>query len=312
MHKTFCIALLGITSFFSTLVGHEFFYFTPQQISKHLANYSEEEKEAIAQDLDVVRSVCLPNVSRRRETPIYIATAGSPGSRKSTILERFLAQNERFSQAAYIDPDQRGLKFMVHTYYAQSLSARAISNYQDYSQATKAAYEKWRSASNYITLVLMEEAFWSKRDIVYGTTSTGVHTEEFLAKVKDRGYEIVLLLCSCEEAFREQALNYRIDEQRFYQSTPEDALSKGKLFPQRMAAYFTHADTLYLYWSDELFVPERLAAVCADGRIQIMDSGAFELFLGKFESDRTLLQTEGHDIPSWNELVALYCNRFEG
>lgn len=310
MQKSIFTLALGAVSilFPFASAGQEYLFFSPQAIESHLRGYSEDEKAAIGKDLDVVRSVCSYNTdeSEKIEKPLYLATAGSPGARKSTILERFLRDHSLISKTTYIDPDQRALKFMSHTYCSQSLSALTIGDYENYAMAVKSAYEKWRGASNFIALTLLEESFLHKKNIAHGTTLTGEHTPQFLAKVKDAGYDITLLLCSCEDAFRKKAIQYRNEEQKFYQSTPEDAIIKGKLFPQRMPAYFTYADTLYLYWSDDLATQERLAAVLQDGDLKILDVQALNLFIQKFENDRELLNAERKQIPSWDELVNLY------
>ncbi len=307
MHR---ILILTICCLFTILSAKESYVFlSSQQIAVHLSDYNEDELEAIEQDLNVVRSVCFPKqttASDSSERPLYIATAGGPGARKSTILERHLERYALHDSIAYLDPDQRGLKFMVHTYYAQSLSAKATANYSDYLLARKAAYEKWRGASNYIALSLLEEAFAQQRNIAYGTTSTGDHTGIFLQKAKEAGYHIVLLLCSCEDAVRVQAVRYRNEEQKFYQSTPEDALKKGKLFPQRFQDYLSYADTLYLYWSDDLFQPERLAAILDQGKVEVLDAQALSCFIEKYEADRALLAAEGITLPSWNTLMRNY------
>ncbi len=119
-----------------------------------------------------------------------------------------------------------------------------------------------------------------------------------------------MLLCSCEDSFRKNAIQYRNEEQKFYQSTPEDALAKGKFFPQRLSAYFTYADTLYLFWSNDLATPERLAAIFVEGNIQVLDQDAYNRFISKFEIDRSSLQAEEKNLPTWNELVHLYYDRF--
>lgn len=314
MKKSIFTIALGAASLLSSFAAaaENFLFFSPQAIVSHLNGYNEDEKAAIGKDLDVVRSVCLCNINESEdiEKPLYLATAGGPGARKTTILERFLRDNSLLSKTTYIDPDQRALKFMSHTYYSQSLSALVIGDYENYSMAVKNAYEKWRGGSNFIALTLLEDAFLHKRNIAHGTTSTGEHIPKFLAKVKDAGYAITLLLCSCEDAFRKKAIQYRNEEQKFYQSSPEDALNKGKFFPQRMSAYFTYADTLYLYWSDDLATQERLAAVLKDGGLEVLDMQAFNLFVQKFENDRESLNVEGKQIPSWDELVNLYRNRF--
>ncbi len=287
---------------------HATIFFSPEMCKSHLKTYSDKEKEAIEQDLKVVKSVCFPKVASSKAC--YIATSGSPGSRKSTILERYLSANDLLDKVAYLDPDQRGLKFMVHTYVSQSLSLLTLSKDPSFLVSQKNAYEKWRGASNYITLTLLEEAFSEKKSIAHGTTSTGEHIASFLPKVKEAGYSTTLLLCYSEDDFRQKSIQYRNHEQKFYQSTPEDAVSKWKAFPQRMSAYFSHGDTLYLYWSKDLETKESLAAIFKDGKLEVIDAGAYTSFTQKFEKDRKLLEKESISIPPWEELLQLYFARF--
>lgn len=90
---------------------------------------------------------------------------------------------------------------------------------------------------------------------------------------------------------------------RFYQSSPEDAVAKGKFFPQRMEAYFTYADQMYFYWSDGLSAPERLAGIWRHGKLEIHDEEAMELFINKYEEDRAILQAEGKTIPAFDTFL---------
>lgn len=303
--------VLNITCVFSSIFAEEnYLFFSPQMRSTYLQGYTDKEKWAIDQDLQIVRNICLPERKLHHRAPIYVATAGGSGARKTTILERCLKENPLFSDCAYIDPDSRGLKLMVNTYHSQSLSALTISEYIHYSSATKAAYEKWRDASNYIAYNLLEEALAQKRDIAHGTTSTGEHVPKMLSKIKEAGYEIIMLLCGCDDSLRQKAVHYQREEQKFYQSTPEDVLSKSKVFPKRMPTYFVYADILYLYWSEDLGVRERLAAIFQDGKVQILDSDAYARFINKFETHRAMLVKEGENLPSWNEMVDLYRVRY--
>lgn len=282
-----------------TCVGlHAELFFTPEMISTHLKPYTEKEVQLLEKDLNVVRSICLDN-SENTEIPFYLATAGAPGSRKTTILEKFISDHPAYQGGVYLDPDPRTLRFMAHTYYAQSLTPFVISQTGDYNQVIKNAYDKWRAGSNYIVLSLFEEAVAAGRSVIYGTTSTGAHIPNFFAKLKENGYQIVLLLCSCPDNLRYEAVDYRNQVIRFYQSSPEDAVSKGKFFPQRMGAYFAYADLMYFYWSDDLFSPERLAAVWQNGRMEIHDDEAMQRFVDKYESDRAALAAEGQMIPAF-------------
>lgn len=286
--------------------------FSPEQISSHLVSYDDKEKEDIAKDLEVVRSICHVKEAPSKERPFYLASAGGPGSRKSTILERFIQSHPEFQQGVYLDPDHRALKFMAHTYYDKSLSALQAASNPDYLEIRKAAYEKWRGASNYITFSLLEETLQKKSDIIHGTTLTGAYVEEFLKKLKAEGYHITLVLCYCEDEIRQEAIEYRNNEQRWYQSTPDDASSKGKVFAEKLSVYFQYADTLHLYWSDDLMAEERIAAVFDKGEMIVAEGCACVLdrFLGKFDDDRDALLAEGKTIPPWDELFQLYLNRF--
>jgi hypothetical protein len=304
-------ALLFLATLFSAGESRDsYLFFSPKMTQSYLVLYTDAEKELIEKDLSVVRSVCFDKVKPAEKTPFFLTTAGGPGARKSTILERFVSSHPEYQSGVYVDPDQRGLKFMPHTYYAQSLSAKSIAESDQYSPAIRAAYEKWRGASNYITYQLMEEAFYKGMSVVHGSTSTAVHVNDFFSQLKNRGYDITLLLCSSTDQFRFDAVQYRNAEQRFYQSTPEDAFNKGKAFAERMSVYFTKADTLYVYWSDCLDKPEQLAAVFSKGALLLINQNALEKFVTKYEMDRETLLAEGKELPSWNELVETYQARF--
>lgn len=277
-------------------------FFSTQMIETHLSGYDKEEKTAIMKDLAIVRDVCFSGKHENPERPFYLATAGAPGARKSTILERFLITHPEYAEGVYTDPDQRALKFMVHTYYTRSLNALANASHEKYQMVQKAAYEKWRGASNYIALIVLEEAFQGRFNVIHGSTSTGGHIPLFFEKLKKAGYSLNLILCSCEDSLRAETVNYRCEEQKIYQSTPEDALSKGKFFAQKMEHYFQWADSLYLFWSDALLTPERLAATYINKTLTIHDQEAYSNFVSKYERDRQAFHLEGIEIPSWKEL----------
>lgn len=281
---------------------HAELFFTPQMISSHLKGYSDDEVRLIKKDLFVVRSVCLEGAHDTNHR-FYLATAGAPGARKTTILERFLSTHPEYQEGVYLDPDARTLKFMVHTYYALSLNHHVIATANNYDIVIKNGYEKWRGGSNYIALSLIEESFEAGRSVIHGTTSTGAHVPNFFAKLKENDYDIVLLLCSCSDDFRYEAVDYRNRNIRFYQSSPEDAFSKGTLFSQRMGAYFAYADILYFYWSDDLLSPERLAGVWTHGHLEVLDHKAMQHFINKYERDRATLANEGVALPSFHEFL---------
>jgi hypothetical protein len=300
--KYVIVCACACLGFFSFSINAELF-FSPKMISSHLKDYSNEEISLLNKDLNVVRSVCFDGVIHNTSKPFYLATAGGPGSRKTTILEKFLASHPEYQGGVYLDPDPRTLKFMVHTYYARSLTPFVVSTSNSYDQVIQNAYDKWRAGSNFIVLSLLEEAFSAKNSIVYGTTSTGAHVADFFSKLKENDYQIILLLCSCPDDVRYQAIDYRNRVLRFYQSSPEDAVAKGIFFPQRMQTYFTYADQLYFYWSDSLFTPERLAGVWSKGKMEVYDAEAMQRFVDKYQTDRLTLKKVGVSLPSFDILI---------
>lgn len=298
MKKLFLIlAFLGCVNLQAEL------FFTPEMISSRLKGYSEEEVKLIEKDLQVIRSVCLDD-KRNVPTKFYLATAGGPGARKTTILEKFVSTHPEYQEGVYLDPDARGLKFMAHTYQARSLNALVISHADSYSEVIKNAYNKWRDGSNYIVLTLLEEALAAGRSIIHGTTSTGAHVPDFFSKLKQDNYKIVLLLCLCPDNVRYEAIRYRNETVGFYQCSPEDAVAKGSLSSERMGAYFSHADQLFFYWTDRLFGSERLAGVWQNGKLEIHDAEAMQNFVEKYEADRASVAATGKSIPSFEKLLS--------
>jgi len=291
--------MVSLLTCLTAITASAHLFFTDEMIQRHLQGYSEEEVSLVKKDLDVVRSVCFDKEGPS-DRKFYLATAGSPGARKTTILEHFMQDHPEYSQGIYLDPDPRTLKYMVHTYYS-SLTPLIISQKENYAEVLQEAYNKWRGASNYIVLTLLEEAFHAGNSIIYGTTSTGAHIPSFFNTLKQNGYDVVLLLCSCPDQLRFNAIQYRNDVIRFYQSSPEDAVSKGKFFPQRIKDYFAYGDLIYFFWSDELSSKERLAAIWAkESGLDVQDEEAFAKFIEKYETDRIVLQNENIFLPTFD------------
>lgn len=306
---SFFVSLLAISPCFSVETSQVFF-FSPEMISSYMKEYSSNEKEAILKDLEVVKGVCFLKENVLVNKPIYLATAGAPGSDHALIVEKFMAKNFSKTPFIYLDPDERGLKFMVHTYYSQSLSALSISQYKTHLDAVTQAYEKWRSASNFITYTLLEEAFNAHQNIAHGTTSTKRDLPSFFSKVKDSGYEIILLLCSANEAVLNKIIEHRNNEKKMYFSTPEDNTNKAIAFVKMIPNYLKYADALYIFWKNDSTEEEQLAAVLKKGKMEIVNSQALDRFIEQFEKDRMIINKENGQIPSWKELLSTYKSRF--
>ncbi|MDX1900917.1 MAG: hypothetical protein SFW66_02805 [Gammaproteobacteria bacterium] len=272
--------------------------FSREFIDNFLKDYSEAEKNQIQKDLEIVKSITFDNAKENTDTskaPVYLATAGGPGTAKTTTLETFLVTHN-LGHFVYVDPDQVSLKNMNFT-YRKSLTnydfAMAPSTYD----ALKKAYDKWRAASNYICHSILETAFGNddgkgiKYSIAHGTTSTSPYIGSFHKKIKALGYRIVLLLCYSPDEMRKNAIEKRQTEQAFVQADPSDIISKGVYFPERFDNYFDYADEIIFYWNEEI-KHQKLPMPCAkfinnpdNPSLTILNSSDWVSFCNKYLKD---------------------------
>ncbi len=268
-------------------------------ISEHLKNYSDDEIKLINEDLKNVETLSFRD-KKPVKKPVYIATAGAPGALKSTTLETILTTEADYNNFVYADPDPRALKLMINTYISESLSFHAISQVESFAIAQKAAYNRWRWASNYIASTIINKAFAKNYNIAHGTTSTSPAVENLYKTLKENGYRIELVLCSAQDKLRLGAVEHRSKTQANYQSTPEDVINKGKMFPERFPVYFKNADKIRLYWADNLESGSKEVARIENGKVQIFDQDDYDKFVLKYKLD---CAQSGKDLPTWDQLL---------
>lgn len=217
-------------------------------------------------------------------SPVYLAEAGPPLSGKTTLGEQWANANpQRYGQAAQIDPDRKGLKFMMHAYQGYLTADRMVANAPDFPSAQQRAYNIARPASNYVTLEMLNTAGEAGFNIRHSTTMTSPHVGSLLGNVKDLGYDIDLLLCWSPDDVRAEAARYRASEQANYQTTPEDVVNKGIVFPQRFGNYFAQGNNVGLFWRDSFTSNARLAAFYSGGEETIYDENAFRAFQDQYQ-----------------------------
>lgn len=250
-----------------------------QFVDSLLKDYSEEERLLIADDLANIEKLCFRGCLLPKGQPIYLATAGGPGASKSTILETYLKDKPNF---VYGDPDQRALRFMVHTYLA-STNNYAISQSSSFGELLHQSYKKWRDASNYIACTILNRAFAKGYNIAHGTTSTAKEVAGLYDRLKQKGYRIILLLCGSTDDNRIKALQHRAKEQDFIQNAAGDAITKGQVFPERFPIYFQFADAIEIYWTEEFNKGSVKAATIERGKkVAIHDPVAYNKFLEQY------------------------------
>lgn len=271
-------------------------------VEQNLQDYTDEEKALIGDDLSNIDQLIFRNKSPNSNA-FYLGTAGGPGSCKSTILETILQNDPLFQNACYIDPDPQGLRLMINTYLTRGLSFYTISQAASFKDAQVKAYNYWRGGSNYIAQTLLNKAFKGGFNIAHGTTATSPVVEKFYKALKDKSYTITLVLCYATDETRGKTIQYRTETQANYQATPEDAIQKGKMFPERFPVYFQYADSLRLYWTDNFpSGGSKEVARIENQTLTIKDPIGYKSFVNQYEEDRKNFSSPGL---SWEDLLKI-------
>lgn len=270
---------------------------------------------AVEKDYDAIRAMHFGNAvpAADGEQKLYVATAGSPCSGKSTELDFLLEETDdpRIQTAVLVDPDRFVMEFMNYT-YRPLMGAGEIAK-RGFVEAAKNGYETARPGSNIISNLLFNEAFDAGYHIVHGTTMTSPFVGGMLDTLAANGYQRRLYLCYSEEEVRADAGCKRLEQEGLAHGHPdhEDFAAKGKLFPQRMAEYFKHGDELVLMWKDDVAQRAVRAAEYTDGRLHIVDERAFTAFKDRYDAQRATLAAEDQiTLPAWDEMEATYAARF--
>ena len=272
--------------------------------------------ELVERDRPILHQICFQNAQPvEGRKPIYVATAGAPLAGKSTVLEQEMAGNpERYRNIVKVDPDRWGMLFMANTYHGHLMAASIVANAPDFQTAQGRAYDIARPGSNFLTLEILNEAVDGNYDIAHGTTMTGEHIKDLLSGLKQKGYEIDLLLCGAEDEMRADAQQYRANVQGYYQSTPDEVISKGIAFPQKMKDYFELGDNLAVFWRDGVIDNAVKAAVYTNGQRIILDQRAYDRFVNKYKADCYALACPESGasvvLPSFSDVEQLYLSRF--
>lgn len=275
--------------------------YSQEDIENYLSNYTKKEKQLIQADLNLIRDLVFRDKKKaRNRRPYYLATAGGPGSIKSTTLETALEKTPYYKNAVYLDPDQQGLRYMVNTYLNRSQNMYQFSQLGP-QNTQKSGYTHWRGASNYITKTLINEAVLQGYDVAHGTTSTSPEIARLLKRIGSQNYQIQLILNVSPKPQRLNALQNRKIKQCFYQVTPEDAVKKAELLPQRYPQYFQYADIIELNWIHNYKSSPIKAARLTKGKLQILDKEAYENVVREYERDRQNINNS--DMPTFEALL---------
>ena len=243
--------------------------------------------ELVARDEEICRNFAFANAKKPEgRNPIYLATAGAPLAGKSTELDRAVQDKDgEYYHTVRIDPDVWTMKTMIHSYQGHMMSQGLIADADSFKDAQIKAYDLCRPASNYYSLENMNEAVERKLDIAHGTTMTSEHAGKMLDNYKNNGYDIHLIVVAAPDDIRGEASSYRQKTQANYQSTPEDVISKGAAFHDRMSTYFEKADKLVLKWRTAVQGDAEVAAIYENGQKTVVNEEAYNDFVTFYQGD---------------------------
>lgn len=235
--------------------------------------YTEEESSNLRKDTqDIYEKIMAQNPSKS-DKPLAIMTAGAPGAGKTVLMKQDIEafQNQTNKKYAYICPDDVCLKSQTRTYLADIKKKPSFMvvllnffrcsppNDDKAIEVRKAAYNKWRPASNAATHLILANLIREKYDFYFGTTSSGPATKFFLQHLKDQGYTIKLLHVSAPDDVRWESIKMR--DQTFVQTTEDDVREKGDLVPQRITdTFLKFADQIQFFYRDAVDQDAVLAA----------------------------------------------------
>lgn len=248
--------------------------------------------DLVSRDRDITRDFAFANALKPVDrNPIYLATAGAPLAGKSTELDRTVMDEDGdYYNCVKIDPDMWTMKMMIHSYQGYLMSQGMIAEAKTFKAAQIKAYDLCRPASNYYSLKWMNEAAENGYDIAHGTTMTSPHVGGLMDSIKNKGYDVHLIVLAAPDDIRGQASSYRQETQANYQSTPEDVISKGAAFHERMPTYFDKADKLSLRWRNAVQGDAVVAAIYDKGQKTIVDEQAYNDFVSFYQGDMAVCE----------------------
>lgn len=226
----------------------------------HKKEYTKEEQRDLKSDVGAIYQGIVDQNPEKQL--LAIMTAGAPGSGKTTLMKQDLqAQQEKGTNIAYICPDDVCLQQMNSTYQTDlKEKINDLSLSEDELKAIRLeCYNKWRPASNAANHLILANLIRQQYAFYFGTTSTGPATGKLLEFLKAKGYTIKLLHITTPDDVRWASLVER--DKSFVQTTEQDTIEKGNLFPQRiMDAYLKFADEIDFYYRKDVNVDAVLAA----------------------------------------------------
>jgi predicted ABC-type ATPase len=202
------------------------------------------------------------------ETKEVILTAGAPGVGK-TLLVREMWEND--PEAAYICPDDVCLKEMEKTY-------RAMVAKDPSPEGMKAAYNKWRAASNYAHHIITANLIRLNQSFYFGTTASGDKTYLFLDFLKKNGYSITILYVSAPDQVRFDSIAKR--DKVFIQTTDQDVLNKQLMVHERVQDTFVkYANRIDFYFRTAVNEAPKLASTWikndSKGQLQVVNPAVY-------------------------------------
>lgn len=266
-----------------------------------LGTLNNQQRQSVGQDISMIYSSAFENKSPSLnvEKPLYIATAGSPLTGKSTLLESVLNSqtDSRYSNIVRTDPDEYVLPQM---HYSRSLLPNDAS--------PELVYQELRAGSNVIANSMLNDAAMHRYHIAHGTTLSSSKSADMLDAMGELGYTRRILLSDAPEEARHHMKAYR-EALGDVHVTKRDFINKGIKSAQSTVNALLHGDEVDVYWKQSLESQPILAASYRDGDRVVYNEAAFNCYIENYQNKRAILEHEGLKLPMWQELEASYQSR---
>ena len=223
--------------------------------------YSFEEQDQIVNDLGYLLNQYFPSstyeedknnnqnmlstsytsiFNEQKKRPVFLSTAGAPGTGKSHYIEHL---DHGLEQFVYVDPDRVCLP--------------AIQAYHTLNQTdSERAYQKFRDASNFMANFMLIRAVSERKHIVYGTTASSDRVKTIYQHLRGAQYVIDIRVLFADQKLRLGAINHR--NQNHVQVSEADVFGKEAPILERLFdAYVPYADQVILmlnhgdYWKGQ-------------------------------------------------------------
>lgn len=214
--------------------------------------YTQKEFADLVSDInDLYDGIVFSNPMEKR---LVVMSVGSIGSGKTLAMRKDLEEKtDEDTNYAYVHLEDVCLRNMFKT-YQKDLRLQEASLY-----ASKASYDKWKSAAYAATHIVLANLILEGRSIYLDTSITNPPTPMLCEFFKSQGYAIRVICVVAPTNVRVEAVRRK---DNFIQATQDEVIKDGTLLPLRVNnLVIKYAKTADFYYRNQVEGDAKLVAV---------------------------------------------------